>query len=302
VSVHEGNTADAAGQAASEEKVDWFEQQLASFITTTKGGLTGQCLFHQVTVYPDGARWGFFIVQPNGEKKWGGRDGYETKEAAAKAALKRVAALQKARVESENYRAAPGGGANKLGSKPGASKTMLQDVLSSKLRHGKSRRRLKLGSDLELATFVCEDLNEALGETVYSEGKLWAWAEDHWVDLPEHIIDRAAHPYDGLWVGKPKEPGSWQVRLSKGKIAGIVQIALGLKTRPDYFADAPTGINCASGFIEFAADGTPTLHPHDRKYRQRHVLPGRWKPGTDGSPPSGSLLHTFLSGIFLGDP
>ena len=66
----------------------------------------------------------------------------------------------------------------------------------------------------------------------------------------------------------------------------------------------PTGINCASGFIAFAPDGTPNLEPHNPEHRCRHVLKGK-RTGND--PMLGleilffSLLGQLLDGVFRGD-
>ena len=48
------------------------------------------------------------------------------------------------------------------------------------------------------------------------------------------------------------------------------------RARPDFFAGAPTGINCASGFIRFADDGIPSQEAHAPEHRCRHVLKGSW--------------------------
>ena len=71
---------------------------------------------------------------------------------------------------------------------------------------------------------------------------------------------------------------------------------------PGYFDTPPAGINCASGFIRFDAEGTPILDPHHRQHRCRHTLPGHWQPGASGKPPAGSLLGKLLTGSFKGDP
>jgi P4 family phage/plasmid primase-like protien len=77
-------------------------------------------------------------------------------------------------------------------------------------------------------------------------------------------------------------------------------------TRRDFFAGAPVGINCASGFITFGKVGEidaelPSLAQHNPDHRCRHVLPGKWKPDTSDELPSDSLLHKLLDGVFKGD-
>jgi hypothetical protein len=268
-----------------------------SLLTPTKsGGLQGIVLDHKLTVFEREGAWKFNIELPNGETRWV-RTTHGSKETAAKAAVSELNRMRRAAAEASEHPSP--GGAKRARRGPGKSQKQLQDELSAKLKGGKSRRKLHIGSDVEIAKCVCEDLHRAFGEVVYTEGRLWVWAGTHWMDLPEHLLSRAVHPYDGVLVAAEKP---FVIRLSKGKIASIVHEVLGLRAYPDFFVDAPTGINCASGFIEFDDNGEPTLRPHDRKYRQRHVLPGRWTPGTDGTPPDGSLLKTFLSGIFRGDP
>ena len=71
--------------------------------------------------------------------------------------------------------------------------------------------------------------------------------------------------------------------------------------KPSFFESVAVGINCASGFIRFDTGGTPGLEPHEPDHRCRHTLPGRWSPGTTGTPPEGSLLSRLLDGVFRGD-
>jgi P4 family phage/plasmid primase-like protien len=297
VSRREDNTAHGADQEDAPENSGATENNILSLLAPTKsGGLQGIVLDHKLTVFEREGEWKFNIELPNGETRWG-RTTHGSKETAAKAAVSELNRMRRTTAEASE-RPSPGG-AKRTRRRPGKSQKQLQDELSAKLKGGKSRRKLHIGSDVEIAKCVCEDLHRAFGEVAYTEGRLWVWAGTHWVDLPEHLLSRAVHPYDGVLVAAEKP---FVIRLSKGKIASIVHEVLGLRAYPDFFVDAPTGINCASGFIEFDDNGEPTLRPHDRKYRQRHVLPGEWQPGTDGTPPIGSLLHTFLSGIFLGDP
>jgi P4 family phage/plasmid primase-like protien len=70
---------------------------------------------------------------------------------------------------------------------------------------------------------------------------------------------------------------------------------------PDFFENPVMGINCASGFITFDADGQPSQRPHAPNDRARHTLPGCWAAGMSGGVPSGSLLDRLLTGSFAGD-
>ena len=72
-------------------------------------------------------------------------------------------------------------------------------------------------------------------------------------------------------------------------------------TDPTFFDSTHAGINCRDGFIQFDHSGQPTLEPHDRDHRCRHILTRSWQPGAPGAPPPASLLDRLLHGVFQGD-
>lgn len=55
----------------------------------------------------------------------------------------------------------------------------------------------------------------------------------------------------------------------------IIDAAMKYRHQPDFFVAKQCGINCESGFIEIAKDGSTTLFPHARQWRQRHVVRGK---------------------------
>jgi putative DNA primase/helicase len=71
--------------------------------------------------------------------------------------------------------------------------------------------------------------------------------------------------------------------------------------QPAFFSISESGINCGSGFIRFATDGTPSLIAHAPDHRCRHTLPGRWSRDAACMPPKGSLLARLLGGEFRGN-
>ena len=162
------------------------------------------------------------------------------------------------------------------------------------------RKRLVIGSDVEIAGEVGEDLNRAFGDIVHAEGQFWRYRLTHWQTIPEHELRRAVHAYDGAGYDTPAgEPA--RVKLSKSRVDSVLNELAALVAKPDFFANTGVGINCTSGFIRFAADGTPSLEPHDPDHRCRHTLPGRWSPETLGAAPPSSLLARLLDGVFRGD-
>jgi phage/plasmid-associated DNA primase len=99
------------------------------------------------------------------------------------------------------------------------------------------------------------------------------------------------------------------VKLNKPRIDSILNEMGAILARPNFFADAPVGINCSSGFIAFAPDGTPSVLPHQPEHRCRHVLSGFFNEviGRDVeeifwfSKVLSFLLGRLLDGVFLGD-
>ena len=95
------------------------------------------------------------------------------------------------------------------------------------------------------------------------------------------------------------------------KIDSIINEMKAILERPNFFSEAPPGINCASGFIAFAPDGTPTVRPHLPEHRCRHVLKGRFLVEAATLDPEkifhfsqvfGDRLAQLLEGVFRGDP
>lgn len=163
------------------------------------------------------------------------------------------------------------------------------------------RKRLYIGSDVEIAKRVREDLTERHGRIVHADGEFWRYGGTHWEAIPDHELRLPVHAYDGAGFETPAgEPSN--VKLTKTRVNSVLNECAALCAMPGYFDAPPAGINCASGFIRFDGDGTPHLEAHHRDHRCRHTLPGHWQSGASGTPPTGSLLARLLSGSFRDDP
>jgi len=164
---------------------------------------------------------------------------------------------------------------------------------------------LQLGSDVEIAGCVAQYLRQKRGEVIFSEGALWYYALSHWRQVADYELRLAVHGFDGAALPGNRGP----VKLSKTRVDSVIHEMTAMLARPEFFAEAPVGINCASGFIAFASDGTPTLRPHDPEHRCRHVLRGSWNSGWLADEetifvtlkPLDLLLARLLEGVFLGD-
>lgn len=165
------------------------------------------------------------------------------------------------------------------------------------------RQQLAIGSDLEIAKAVRQDLMIRHGRIVHAEGDFWRYTGMRWEVISQDYMRSMVHHYDGAAFSSPNGQSS-RVKLGRDRINSTLHECASICAEPTgtaFFQDQPKGINCASGFIRIDADGTPHLEPHDPEHRCRHVLPGRWYPKTSGIPRSGSMLAGFLESIFRGD-
>jgi P4 family phage/plasmid primase-like protien len=168
------------------------------------------------------------------------------------------------------------------------------------------RGQLVTGSDVEIAGCVADDLRAELGDLVFSEGEFWYYSRTHWKRIARHEMELAVQRYDGMVFRTPSNSPS-TVKLNDTRVRSIIKQMAPPLTRPEFFGQAPDGINCASGFIRFAPDGTPTLEPHDPEHRCRHALRGHWTGPSSELEMRGALAFSFLGtgllqGVFRGDP
>ena len=177
----------------------------------------------------------------------------------------------------------------------GLSEGEITRTLRSGLRAGMEQPAFRRGSDVEIAHRSCNDVRHQWGNVVYCEGEFWRYDGVHWERILEEELRQFVHYYDGAPVG-----AEGAVKLSSGKVSGIINEMRHVLCRRRFFNDAPSGINCAGGFIRFSEDGQPSLEPHSPDHRQRHVLPGRWAEGQNLNR-QGSMLDRLMAGCFQGD-
>jgi hypothetical protein len=168
-------------------------------------------------------------------------------------------------------------------------------------RYGASQFDLEIGSDVEIAKKVLEQLEELYGPIIVSDGRLWRFDKTHWAALDDDHLIRLVHRADGTrytdGAGKTQV-----VKLNKSRVVSIVDAAMRYRGQPDFFQDPPVGINCESGFIRIGDDGVAELMPHARQWRQRHVVRGRWPIPLDLAVFESSRLAKYLSDSVAGDP
>jgi phage/plasmid-associated DNA primase len=149
---------------------------------------------------------------------------------------------------------------------------------------------LVASSDAAIARHLFEG---ELSGLIYDEGSFWLYERTHWQAISTEAIQCIAMRYD-----QQKVSGD-TINLSKGRLSSIAECLRLLAMRPGFFEELPRGINCASGFISFGEDSTPTLLNHSLEHKQRHVLPGEWNENSGPVQiPETSILWKLLDGCF----
>ena len=153
------------------------------------------------------------------------------------------------------------------------------------------------GTDIEMALKVSDDLIRKHGKVVTSEGRVWYYAGTYWKALSESELRRVVHNYDGDTYGE-----SGVVKLTKNRINSILNEFMHMHDDLDFFAKAPIGINCLSGFIVFPdSGGNPELEKHSSEHRCRHVIQGNWSGELSENYFETSKLAHLFRGCFKGD-
>lgn len=156
---------------------------------------------------------------------------------------------------------------------------------------------LDIGSGIEIARRVGEDLASRYGQIIVSEGSVWRYVGTHWESLTDGKMRRVVHRYDGATFG---ERGT--VKLGRARVDSILNEFLAMHDDIDFFVEAPVGINCLSGFIRFVEpDNDPVVESHAAEHRCRHVIQGRWPVDISDTVQKSSLLGHLLRGCFQGD-
>lgn len=160
---------------------------------------------------------------------------------------------------------------------------------------------LNIGSDVEIARLVADDLRQQFGNVLFDGSAFYRWTGQYWGEIDEDTMRRAVYAYDGALFPTADDKLS-SVKLNKSRINSVLFEMRTMLAERGFFDQPAFGINCKSGFIVFDATGVPTLLPHSPEHRCRHVLPGGWNPGTlFDRPPENSLLSKMLIGCFKGD-
>ncbi len=155
------------------------------------------------------------------------------------------------------------------------------------------------GSDPEIADAVEEELKSEFEHVLFDLGEFYVWNSTHWRPLTDAELVNRIRQFDGCQFTCNGQLRG--IRINKGRVESIKLFLKSQTESANFFDDPPVGINCANGFITFDHLGQPTISPHSSEHRQRHVLPGSWRPKTALSL-EGSLLERLQRGCFGNDP
>jgi P4 family phage/plasmid primase-like protien len=167
-------------------------------------------------------------------------------------------------------------------------------------RYGASQFNLEIGSDIEIAKKVLEQLEELYGPIIVSDARLWRFDKTHWAALDDDHLIRLVHRADGTRYADGSGKNQ-VVKLSKSRVISITDAMMRYRGQPDFFQNPPCGINCESGFIRIGDDGSAKSMPHARQWRQRHVVRGRWPIPVDPIVFETSRLAKYLRDCVAGD-
>ena len=85
------------------------------------------------------------------------------------------------------------------------------------------------------------------------------------------------------------------MRANKSLIDGVLTELHAMCADPEFFDEAPLGINCLSGFISLSSSGKPIILPHSPEQRQRFCIGASWP--LDSVNASTTLTDKFFDGI-----
>jgi putative DNA primase/helicase len=88
-----------------------------------------------------------------------------------------------------------------------------------KAAQASAQRRLKIGSDVEIASRVLDELRDEYGEIVFADSDFYRWEGTHWQVVSDDKLRLAIHLYDGATY--PTARGNGIVRLSKSRIDSV---------------------------------------------------------------------------------
>lgn len=125
-------------------------------------------------------------------------------------------------------------------------------------------RTAHLGDHVELARWVVADNGGV--DFVFDEGRFHRYTpKGLWSEVERADLSRTVQSYSGI----PTKPNDKPLRVKAADVAGTIRLAQDRATRTGFFADAPSGVLFANGFLR-VSDAGVRLEPAAREHRARH--------------------------------
>ena len=148
---------------------------------------------------------------------------------------------------------------------------------------------LSKGSDVEIAEKIgATEKQDGAPGLVFDEGEFWRYSPDAgvWLQVPRFELSRAVDAYDGKVYDYTDKGRPIWVKLGSGRTASILSKLADQHEQPGFFANAPTGLAFANGFLRLNRDATRTFEPLTIDHRARHLLPCSYDPAATPRAPN----------------
>ena len=149
---------------------------------------------------------------------------------------------------------------------------------------------LHSGSHIEIAHYILGNLELHEPRPVYADGEFWQFRKTSWQPVADHEQRKIVHALDGLRYSNNKH-----IRANKSFVDGVLTELHAICAEPDFFNDAPIGLNYLSGFIRITQDNGAVLVSHAPELKQKFCIDAIWTP--DESTALAPLTERFFSEI-----
>jgi P4 family phage/plasmid primase-like protien len=125
-----------------------------------------------------------------------------------------------------------------------------------------------LGSDVEVARHILDDLERDSEPLTYDRAHLWRYGTDAglWARLEQHAVKALVADLDGVIVRAHDEEKARALRASARLMRDAYSVMRDLRARPGFFDGSSRGLSFSNGFLSAEHD-TLVLRPHDPEQR-----------------------------------
>ena len=147
--------------------------------------------------------------------------------------------------------------------------------------HGSHEIRFATASDTELSGALIDDTKTDDGEggkvaMVWDEGQFWRYEAGVWRSLDDKSLERHVHGFDGVYCFDPDDEDSkkrpWKLKMTHGRVVGVVASTRAMLHRDHWFDHAPTGVMFSDVFVTIDDHGQIRGEYVSPEHRQRHRL------------------------------